>query len=111
MLINRRWQSIILDVRNCRGADCDTDYYLVVEKVREILEVSKQAAQKFDGERFNLKKINELEVRKHYQSEITNRFAVWENLNDSADINLTCENFRDGTKTSARKTVGPFKLV
>jgi len=28
--------------------------------------VSKQAAQKFDGERFKLKKPNELEVRKQY---------------------------------------------
>jgi len=34
----------------------------VVAKVRERLEVSKQAAQKFDGERFNLRKLNELEV-------------------------------------------------
>ena len=34
-------------------------------KVRERLAVSKQAAQqKFDGERFNLRKLNELEVKK-----------------------------------------------
>jgi hypothetical protein len=38
------------------GADCDTDHYLVVAKVRERLAVSKQVAQKFDGERFNLRK-------------------------------------------------------
>ena len=36
------------------GADCDTDHCLVVAKVRERLAVSTQAAQKFDGERFNL---------------------------------------------------------
>jgi len=30
----------------------------------ERLAVSKQAAQKFDGERFNLRKLNELEIRK-----------------------------------------------
>jgi len=39
----------------------------VVAEVREKLAVSKQVAQKFDGERFNLKKLNELEVRKQYQ--------------------------------------------
>jgi len=49
----------------------------VVAKVRERLAVSKQAAQKFDGKKFNLRKLNDLEVRKQYQTEITNRFAVW----------------------------------
>jgi len=47
----------------CWGAECDTDHYLVAAKVREILTVSKQATQNFDGERFNLSKLNELEVR------------------------------------------------
>jgi hypothetical protein len=39
------------------------DHYLVVTKVRERLAVSKQAAQKSDGERFNLRKLKELEVK------------------------------------------------
>jgi hypothetical protein len=58
------------------GADCDTNHYLVVAAVRERLVVSKQEAQNFDVERFNLWKLSELEVRKQYQIEITNRFAV-----------------------------------
>jgi hypothetical protein len=33
-------------------------------KVMERLAVSKQAAQKFDAERFNLKKLSEVKVRK-----------------------------------------------
>jgi len=36
---------------------------ILVAKVREKLTVSKQAAQKFDVERFNLRKLNELDVR------------------------------------------------
>ena len=41
-----------------------TDHYLVVAEVRERLTVSKQEAQKFDVQRFNLRKLSELEVRK-----------------------------------------------
>jgi hypothetical protein len=71
VLIDRRWHSSILDVRSFRGADCDTDHYLVDAKVRERLVVIKQAAQKFDVERFDLKKLSELEVRKQYQIKIS----------------------------------------
>ena len=49
ILINRTWHSSIVDVRSISGADCDTDHYLVVAKVRGRLAVSKHAAQKFDG--------------------------------------------------------------
>ena len=86
VLIDRRWHSSILDVQSFREAGCDADHYLVVAKVREKLAVIKEAAQRFDGERFNLKKQNELEVRKQYQMEITNRFAALENLSDDEDI-------------------------
>ena len=49
--------------------------------------VSKQEPQKFDGEKFNLGKLKELEIRKQYQIEITNRFAAFGNLSDNEDIN------------------------
>ena len=64
ILTDKRWHSSILDVRSFRGANYDTDHCLVVTRVRERLAVSKKVTQTFDGERFNLKKLNELEVRK-----------------------------------------------
>jgi hypothetical protein len=38
-------------------------------------------------ERFNLRRLSELEDRKEYQIEITNRFAALENLSNGEDIN------------------------
>jgi endonuclease/exonuclease/phosphatase family metal-dependent hydrolase len=54
ILIDRRRNSSIFDVRCFRGADCDSDHYLVVAKVRERLAVSKRMVKKMDVERFNL---------------------------------------------------------
>ena len=65
VLIDRRWHSSILDVRSFRGADCDTDHYRVIAKERERIAVGKQAPQRFDRQRFNLRKLNEPEVGKH----------------------------------------------
>jgi hypothetical protein len=76
----------------------------VVAKVRERLAISKKEAQKFDAERFNLKKLSELEVRKQYQLKISNRFAAVENLNVSEDINRAWENIKENIK-SQLKTV------
>jgi hypothetical protein len=64
-------------------------------KVRKRLAVSKQAAQRFDRQRFNLRKLNELEVTKQNQIEISNRFAALENLNDDEDVNRTWENIKE----------------
>ena len=55
----------------------------MVAKLRERLAVTKEAAQKFDGKRFNLRKLYELEIRKQYEIEIPNRFAALEKLSDS----------------------------
>ena len=59
----------------------------MVAKVRERLAVGKQAAQRSERQRFNLRKLNELEVRKKYQIEITNKFAALENSNEDEDVN------------------------
>ena len=77
----------------------------MVAKVRERLAISKQAAQRFDGERFNLRNLNELEVRKQYHTEITNRFTAMENLNDEENVNMAWENVKENIKTSANESL------
>jgi len=78
----------------------------MVAKVRERLAVSKQAAQKFDWKIFNLRQVNDLEVRKQYQIESTNRFTALEKLNDSEDIERAWENIKEKIKTSTKESLG-----
>jgi hypothetical protein len=66
-LIDKRRHSNILDVRSFRGADCDTNHYLVVAKLRERISVSKRARKKFDLVRFDLKSLSDVEVKEKYR--------------------------------------------
>jgi hypothetical protein len=75
----------------------------VVAKVRESLAGRKQAAQKFDGVRFNLRKLNDLEVRKQYQIEITNRFAALENVSENEDVNRAWESIKENIKPQLQR--------
>jgi len=82
----------------------------VIAKVRERLAVGKQVAQRYDRQRFNLRKLNEPDVRKQYQIEITKRFAALENLNDDEDVNRTWENIKENIQTSAKESLGLHEL-
>jgi hypothetical protein len=75
------------------AADCDTDFYLVMAEVRKRLAVSKQRTDYM--ERFNLKKLNEVEGKEQYHVEISNRFAALENLDAAVDINRAWETIRE----------------
>jgi hypothetical protein len=66
ILVERRRHSNVLDVQYFRAADCDTDHYLVVAEVRERLAVSRQVSHRFHTDRFNLKKLNEVEGKGMY---------------------------------------------
>jgi hypothetical protein len=61
ILADRRRHSNVLDVRSYREADCDGDYYLEVANVKERLAVNKHRSQTFHMERFDFKKLNNVE--------------------------------------------------
>jgi hypothetical protein len=62
-LIDSRWESIILIYEVAGELTVIPNTVWWFAKVRERLVVSKQAAQNFDGEIFDLRKVNELQVR------------------------------------------------
>jgi hypothetical protein len=70
VLIDKRRRLSTIGARSFRGADCDTDHYLVVAKLRE--------RQNLDLEKFDLRKLDDIEVKETYKVEISNRFAASE---------------------------------
>jgi len=67
------------------------------------LQKLRKVAQRFDGEGFHLRKLNELEDRKQYQIEVINRFAALENLSDGKDINRAWENIKRILKSHLKR--------
>jgi hypothetical protein len=106
ILIDTRRHSSIQAVRSFRGADCDSDHYLVVAKVMERLAVSKRMVKNMDVERFNPNQLNEEEVKEQYQVTIKNKIAALENLDDNGDINRAWETIRENIKISAKDSIG-----
>ena len=72
--------------------------------------VSKQTAQNFDGEIFNLRKLNELDVMKEYQIEFTNRFPALGNLSDDENINRAWKYIKENIGTSDKDSLGLNEL-
>jgi hypothetical protein len=62
------------------------------------------------GERFDLRKLNELKVRKQYQIEITKMLTALENLRIDEEIHRAWENIKENNKISAKQGLGLHKL-
>jgi len=61
-------------------------------------------------ERFNIRKLSELWIRKQYQIKISNKFAVWENLNYSEDVSRVWENIKENIETSVKESLALYGL-
>jgi hypothetical protein len=103
ILIDSRRHSSILDIRLFRAADCDIHHYLVVAKVRERLAVSKQTIHRVHTERFNLKKLKEIEDKEQYCVELSNRFPALVKLDTEVDIYRAWKTNRENIKISANR--------
>jgi hypothetical protein len=77
----------VLKMSVYRTADCDTDRYLVLAKVRERWTVYKQSSHRFHVERFSLKELHKVEGIERYHVEVSNRFAALEDLDAKVDNN------------------------
>jgi predicted restriction endonuclease len=59
-------------------------------------------------ERFNLKKLKEVEDKEQYHVEISNKFAALKNT--EVNISRTWETIRENIKISAKESLGDYEL-
>jgi hypothetical protein len=100
----------VLNVTSFRDADCDTNHYLVIAKVRGRLAVNKQRSHRFHMGRFNLKELKEVEGKEQYRVEVSNRFAALEDLDTEAEINSASEMIRENINISAKESLDYCEL-
>jgi hypothetical protein len=79
-----------------------------VANVGERMAVSEHTTHRVHKERFNLKKLNEVEGKDQYRVEISNRFAVLENLDTGVDIKRAWETLREDFKISTKERLGYY---
>jgi hypothetical protein len=72
--------------------------------------VNKQTTHRFDIERFNLKKLNEVDGKEQYRVEVSNRFAALEGLDAEVEINSSFETIRENINISAEESLDYFEL-
>jgi hypothetical protein len=82
----------------------------VVAKVRERLAVNKHRSHSLHAERFNLKKLNDVEGKEQFHVEVSNRFAALEDLDAEVEINSAWETIRQNIKISAKESLGYLEL-
>jgi CRISPR/Cas system CMR-associated protein Cmr3 (group 5 of RAMP superfamily) len=68
--------------------------------------MGKQTTHRLHVERFNLKKINEVEGKEQYRVGVSNRFVALEDLDAEVEINRAWETIRDKIKISDKDSLG-----
>jgi hypothetical protein len=61
-------------------------------------------------ERFNLKKLNDVEGKEQFCVEVSNKFAALKDLDTEVEINSVWETIRENIKFSAKESLGCFEF-
>jgi hypothetical protein len=104
------WCTSVLHTQPFKAADCDSDHYLMVTKVKDRPAANKQRSHRFYMERLNLKKLNEVEGKEQYCVEVPNRFAALEDLDNEVHIIRAWETITENIKISGKESIDNHEL-
>ena len=86
ILITIRHSTSIVDVKTCRGPNCDSDHYLVKAKIRErITNIKNKFTKKKQWNVDNI--VNNHNARKEYQDELSTKYEQYCDVEEQMDIN------------------------
>ena len=100
--ISSRWKTSINNIRVMRGADVDTDHFLLLAKFR--LKLKKITPKIQHQKPFDIDKLKCHAITEAYQLELSNRFQALEDEN--CDVNTSWNNFKKTITESAKETIG-----
>ena len=83
IIINGKWRGSLLDTRTYRGADVNSDHFLVVSKIRLKLKNNYKKTQL--RRTFNVRRLKEEGVRQEFSIELRNKFSLLEDLHMDID--------------------------
>ena len=102
VMVKRRFRSALTDVRVFRGADCDSDHFMLGVKIRIKLKVMKTRMTR--REVFNCEKLQNEEEKIQYQLVVENKFSALENMEDMDEVRWS--GLKDIMTQAARETIG-----
>ncbi|XP_045450139.1 uncharacterized protein LOC123658893 [Melitaea cinxia] len=102
--ISRAWRTSLLDVRNRRGADADSDHHLVVADVRLRMAAARRKVEKA-SKKFNLQFLRSEEGRKEFSICLRNQFELLKDLEDE-DMDEAWEHMRTAFTKAGEKALG-----
>jgi len=103
VMIRNRYRSTIVDVRSYRGADFDTDHYMVLAKCRLKLK-SQTRLRREKHSKLNLESLKGDEARRKYQEAINKNLDV-----KSGHDSRTWESIKDVLQRAAEQIVEQIK--
>ncbi|XP_055375384.1 uncharacterized protein LOC129608086 [Condylostylus longicornis] len=105
VLISSRRASSILNVRSCRGANCDSDHFLVKLVLRQrIANVAKERGIK--RIKWDTEKLKTPEIRERFQSRVNEILNANNNAQENESVNEEWKRIENTLNTVANEVVG-----
>lgn len=106
VIINNKWRKSMLDVRVYRGADANSDHYLIATSIKLKLRQIPQQHQR--RKVLDIARLKSATIKKQFVLEVRNRFNILESESDedTTDVQRSWQNIKEACVKSAEKVIG-----